>query len=113
MLERGGRDRERRGPVGRRDPDDLRAADGAGRVDREERGHRAERRTARDRERGGADDVEAADGRRERWLANPTLDLADPGEQRVQLDDWLQQIALDAGLSGMEDLLAAFHQDHD
>jgi len=44
-------------------------------------------------------------------LANPTLDLADPGDRRTQLDDWLQQIALDAGLSGMENLLAAYHQE--
>lgn len=44
-------------------------------------------------------------------LANPTLDLADPGDRRAQLDDWLQQIALDAGLSGMESLLAAYHQE--
>ncbi|HUZ56287.1 MAG TPA: ATP-binding protein [Streptosporangiaceae bacterium] len=44
-------------------------------------------------------------------LANPTLDLADPGDRRSQLDDWLQQIALDAGLSGMENLLAAYHQE--
>lgn len=43
-------------------------------------------------------------------LANPTLDLANPEERRSQLDDWLQQIALDAGLSGMQGLLAAYHQ---
>jgi hypothetical protein len=43
-------------------------------------------------------------------LTNPTLDLADPGERRIQLDDWLQQIGLDAGLSGMESLLATYHQ---
>lgn len=42
-------------------------------------------------------------------LANPTLDLKDPAERHAQLDDWLQQIALDAGLSGMEDLLTAYH----
>jgi hypothetical protein len=45
-------------------------------------------------------------------LANPTLDLAEPDERRMQLDDWLQQIALDAGLSGMENLLAAYHHEH-
>jgi len=45
-------------------------------------------------------------------IANPTLDLAEPDERRIQVDDWLQQIALDAGLSGMEDLLAAYHQEH-
>ena len=45
-------------------------------------------------------------------LANPTLDLAAAGDRRAQLDDWLQQIALDAGLSGMEKLLDAYHQEH-
>jgi hypothetical protein len=43
-------------------------------------------------------------------LTNPTLDLADPGERQVQLDDWLQQIGLDAGLTGMENLLAVYHE---
>ena len=43
-------------------------------------------------------------------LANPGLDLANPAERQTQLDDWLQQIALDAGLRGMESLLAAYHQ---
>jgi Putative DNA-binding domain len=33
-------------------------------------------------------------------LANPTLDLAAAGDRRAQLDDWLQQIALDAGSAG-------------
>lgn len=42
-------------------------------------------------------------------LTNPTLDLADPRERQIQLDDWLQQIGLDAGLTGMESLLAAYH----
>lgn len=45
-------------------------------------------------------------------LANPGLDLANPVERQTQLDDWLQQIALDAGLRGMETLLAAYHQQH-
>jgi hypothetical protein len=45
-------------------------------------------------------------------LANPTLDLADLRERELQLDDWLQQIALDAGLSGMEDALGSYHQKH-
>ena len=45
-------------------------------------------------------------------LANPTLDLAAAGGRRAQLDDWLQQTALDAGLSGMENLLDAYHQEH-
>lgn len=43
-------------------------------------------------------------------LANPGLDLSDPAERQSQLDDWLQQIALDAGLRGMENLLAAYHR---
>jgi hypothetical protein len=43
-------------------------------------------------------------------LANPGLDLANPAERQTQLDDWLQQIALDAGLRGMESLLATYHQ---
>jgi hypothetical protein len=43
-------------------------------------------------------------------LANPGLDLANPAERQAQLDDWLQQIALDAGLRGMESLLTAYHQ---
>jgi hypothetical protein len=29
---------------------------------------------------------------------------------RTPVDDWLQQIALDAGLSGMEALLAGYHE---
>jgi hypothetical protein len=40
------------------------------------------------------------------------LDLAEPQERKLQLDDWVQQIALDAGLSGMEHLLAAYHRGH-
>jgi Putative DNA-binding domain len=43
-------------------------------------------------------------------LANPTLDLGVPEDRKTQLDDWLQQIALDAGLSGMEALVAVYHQ---
>ena len=43
-------------------------------------------------------------------LTNPTLDLADQSERQTQLDAWLEQIGLDAGLSGMESLLAAYHQ---
>jgi hypothetical protein len=45
-------------------------------------------------------------------LTNPTLDLAEPSERQAQLDDWLQQIGLDAGLTGMESLLAAYHKEH-
>jgi hypothetical protein len=43
-------------------------------------------------------------------LTNPTLDLTERGERQTQLDAWLQQIGLDAGLSGMESLLVAYHQ---
>jgi hypothetical protein len=39
-------------------------------------------------------------------------DLAAASNRRAQLDDWLQQIALDAGLSRMENLLDAYHQEH-
>jgi hypothetical protein len=45
-------------------------------------------------------------------VTNPTLDLTEPGERQTQLDDWLQQIGLDAGLSGMEGLLTAYHKEH-
>lgn len=38
-------------------------------------------------------------------LADPALDLADPGDRRSQVRMWLVQIALDAGLLGMEQLL--------
>jgi hypothetical protein len=44
-------------------------------------------------------------------LANPALDLGEPQERKRLVDDWLEQIALDAGLSGMESLLAAYHQE--
>lgn len=44
-------------------------------------------------------------------LANPALDVTDPQEREILVDDWLQQIALDAGLSGMESLLAAYRQE--
>ena len=43
-------------------------------------------------------------------LANPALDLSDPAERQSQVDDWLQQIALDAGLSGMQNLLSQYHE---
>jgi hypothetical protein len=45
-------------------------------------------------------------------LTNPTLDLAEAAGRQTQLDDWLQQIGLDAGLTGMESLLAAYHKGH-
>jgi hypothetical protein len=34
-----------------------------------------------------------------------------PGFGTLQ-DDWLQQIGLDAGLSGMESLLTEYHKEH-
>lgn len=39
-------------------------------------------------------------------VADPTLDLADWDERHAQVDAWVQQIALDAGVRGMERLLA-------
>lgn len=45
-------------------------------------------------------------------FANPALDLSDPMERDTLVDDWLQQIALDSGLSGMEALLADYHRGH-
>ncbi|MEO3783791.1 ATP-binding protein [Actinocorallia sp. B10E7] len=39
-------------------------------------------------------------------LADPALDLADPADRRRQIQGWLSQLALDAGLLGMEQLLA-------
>jgi hypothetical protein len=57
------------------------------------------------------------DGRafRHRWgggshganlVADPTLDLSDWDERHAQVAAWMQQIALDAGVRGMERLLA-------
>lgn len=42
-------------------------------------------------------------------LADPGVDQRDSGERRALVDDWLQQISLDAGLRGMEKLLAQLH----
>jgi hypothetical protein len=38
-------------------------------------------------------------------LADPALDLADVDERREQVEAWLVQQALDAGLLGMEQVL--------
>jgi Schlafen, AlbA_2 len=38
-------------------------------------------------------------------LADPTRDLADPDDRRDQVTAWVTQIAMDAGLRGMEQLL--------
>jgi hypothetical protein len=42
-------------------------------------------------------------------LADPALDLSDPAERVEQVDRWLSQIGSDAGLLGMEDLVAEMH----
>lgn len=42
-------------------------------------------------------------------LADPAHDLGSQAERRLQIDSWLQQIALDAGLRGMERLLVNYH----
>jgi hypothetical protein len=43
-------------------------------------------------------------------LAQPALDLHDASDRRQQVDDWLTEIAMDAGLTGMEELLGLYHQ---
>ena len=43
-------------------------------------------------------------------LADPALDLNDGSERAEQVDLWLCQIAADAGLRGMEDLIARWQQ---
>jgi hypothetical protein len=40
--------------------------------------------------------------------SDPSLDLRDPKERRQQAVTWLEQIALDAGLRGMERVIAEF-----
>ncbi len=42
-------------------------------------------------------------------VADPSLDLLDSGDREAQIDDWVVQIGLDAGLMGMEQLLSNFH----
>jgi len=39
-------------------------------------------------------------------LADPALDLSEPGERARQADRWLIQMAADAGLTGMEQLVS-------
>ena len=39
-------------------------------------------------------------------VADPSLDLSASDDRQVQVDAWVQQIALDAGLRGMERVLA-------
>lgn len=42
------------------------------------------------------------------FRANPALDLCVAAERQEQVDDWLRQLGLDAGLSGMEALLERY-----
>lgn len=42
-------------------------------------------------------------------IADPALDLRHPPERHEQVDSWLLQVGLDAGLLGMERLLAQYH----
>ncbi len=43
--------------------------------------------------------------------ADPAIDLRDSDDRRAQVNSWMQQIALDAGLRGMERVLDAYHRD--
>lgn len=42
-------------------------------------------------------------------LADPGVDQRDPAERQALIDNWLQQISLDAGLLGMEKILERLH----
>ncbi|MEE4597421.1 ATP-binding protein [Streptomyces sp. DSM 41524] len=42
------------------------------------------------------------------FRANPALDLRVLAERQEQVDDWLRQLGLDAGLTGMEDLVESY-----
>lgn len=44
-------------------------------------------------------------------LADPAIDLRSPDERRIQLDNWLVQVALDAGITGMEAVTERFHSE--
>jgi phage tail tape-measure protein len=46
-------------------------------------------------------------------LADPALDLSNPVERAEQVDRWLNQMATDAGLLGMEQLVAAMRDPDD
>jgi hypothetical protein len=48
---------------------------------------------------------DAGESRGAHLLADPALDLADDQDRSEQVRRWLIQIALDAGLTGMEQLL--------
>ena len=43
-------------------------------------------------------------------LGDDSLDLAEEGDRKRQLDQWLTQIALDGSLDGMESLLVSYHK---
>ncbi|MFE1579322.1 AlbA family DNA-binding domain-containing protein [Streptomyces fradiae] len=42
------------------------------------------------------------------FRANPALDLRDIADRQEQVDDWLRQLGLDAGLTGMEALVESY-----
>lgn len=44
-------------------------------------------------------------------LADPALDLSEPSERAEQVDRWLIQMAADAGLLGMEQLVSKMRGD--
>jgi hypothetical protein len=56
---------------------------------------------------------EAGDSRGAHLLGDPVLDLGDPDDRRTQVRRWMSQIALDAGLLGMEQLLVQLDAQHD
>ncbi|WP_156077298.1 hypothetical protein [Saccharothrix sp. NRRL B-16314] len=60
-----------------------------------------------DRGLGYIHDVGASQGAN--LLAQLALDLRDPADRHQQVDDWLVELALDAGFTGMEDLLDQYH----
>lgn len=61
-------------------------------------------------QRGGLTSIEDAGvSHGARLLADPSIDLSSPSERRKQVDAWLIQIALDAGLRGMERVLEVYH----
>ena len=50
----------------------------------------------------------AGESRGAHVLADPALDLADQGDRREQIEAWLVQLGMDAGLLGMEQVLEGF-----
>nr|WP_168723195.1 ATP-binding protein [Streptomyces sp. SAT1] len=42
------------------------------------------------------------------FRANPALDLRDAADRQEQVDDWLRQLGLDAGLTGMENMVERY-----